>query len=552
MAYFCENCGCKLTVNEGFCENCGHPVSVGPVKAERMTSLFPSLTPTDAEEVTIAASEDKLPSEQDVLYLFSSKDWDKRWKQAEKKCGAEKLGIVLINSCNYKYDKELGAFASALREYVSYRAKAGVYYYVLDISTEAVLNNRNPDCTHVVEVLKRVYRCAKPKYLLIVGDSRAVGATRWENDARDTDKFVDSDLPYLTLDMHSPWSGRQFCFEKYVRVGRIPARIESGYGEAVRYFSNAIALNINGAQGASHPFALSAQVWQKTSENVYRNMSGKVHSSPPRLVKDFSNGGLRAYTDGSDPNILYVNLHGSSQTNVWYGQDAHNNYPDAFSPNCLPAGLSGYMVGVEACYGAQPNSDNGVLKRALQNGCFSFLGSTQIAYGAVNGSMSCADVVVGEYIKYVASGHSAGDAFIIGLNKLAKGDMSDTTIKTLAEFALYGDPSAAFAFRRKEGEKSLPEEQAPKFDKGLHIPMPDVRNAVKLKLTEVNARIAETVTSFVNCNYGDFSHVVPEYCEVKGYGGYQAMYLKDDGNFQSVLKVYFDKNGTVKQVCVSK
>ena len=65
------------------------------------------------------------------------------------------------------------------------------------------------------------------------------------------------------------------------------------------------------------------------------------------------------------------------------------------------------------------------------------LGSSKIAYGTSNPPGSCADFVIGEFLKQIKNGVLAGDAHVFGIKRLVQEsyDFDDSEIKTVAEFS---------------------------------------------------------------------------------------------------------------------
>ena len=80
-----------------------------------------------------------------------------------------------------------------------------------------------------------------------------------------------------------------------------------------------------------------------------------------------------------------------------------------------------------------------------------------------------------------------------------------------------------------------------------------MRRAVELKLAKISAEITQKLGQFIEQKHPEFANVTPNYYEGKGVGGYQAIY---HGHFNQddpqILKVYFDEDGTVKEIYVSK
>ncbi len=557
--YFCENCGNQLTSDDRFCENCGYAVRSEDDYSKKSIDCSIELMPEFKNlKKKFAPGKASKKEDEDIIFLFSCEGWKNRWSDAARKYGHDNLGIILTNS-NASYDN----YNRSLTKYIAFRREQGTFYFVLDMDTQIVWNcgDNSVNYKSIVKILKEIYRVAKPKYLLLVGDEKVIDSAKWYNvnyvkpnpeREGDSDKYVDSDLPYLTLDLESPWSGQQwhnFLFEGCVRVGRIPCLSVDGYKSAVAYFENVMRSDSN--RQALNSFALSAKLWEKTSKIIYRPFEREVYTSPEKTAFDFMKDTLKCYCGGQEPNLLFFSLHGNPQVNYWMGDDGGEYYPMAFTSDCLPPGGSRYVIGTTACYGAKPTDDESMLFTAIQNGCIAYLGSTQIAYGATDGSCCCSDVLVGEWIKKVAERYTFGDAYIAALKQLCHENMDPCEIKTLAEFSLYGDPSLAM-FRSKSstmksfGLKSIPLQQ------GIQVPMPDVLEAVNLRLIRVNDAIESKLKHYIENHYEDFIGTTPYFCEVSGRNEYQAIYSKDVGVISKICIVYFDKNGNIDRVYISK
>lgn len=90
-----------------------------------------------------------------------------------------------------------------------------------------------------------------------------------------------------------------------------------------------------------------------------------------------------ARTIPAGTNVFLFNLHGSDQTEFWYGQRG-SSYPEALDHTSFNGVAKPYFVAVEACYGAayeERKTDGSVLLSAQGGKCISFLGSSRIAFG---------------------------------------------------------------------------------------------------------------------------------------------------------------------------
>jgi len=499
MAY-CEQCGQLLKPGIRFCEFCGAPVM--SVASSGGTRCRP-----DADD------------------------------QAE--CG-------LIVTCLAALCDQLSATPRQVSELVSRfcadSLSRGVRYEFCDLGAVG-----DPD-GRVLSYLRGEILRHRVKYLFILGNEEVVDVIRWKNEAGDSDAEVESDLCYATLDTASPWAGVRYDFDAMLRVGRLPTYDGESFAAFARYFANVSAAS--GSCGAPLPYGLSALTWQDESNDVFSRIAPTRVEVSPSVTRVTASSSL-AYR----PNLLYFNLHGSDRAPFWYGQ-CGSSYPEAFSPQLMASLGRPFCVGTEACYGARYldglTPDESALLAAMTGSCLAFLGSSRIAYGTSRPSGSCADIVVGEFVRGVHAGWSAGDAYVEGLRCLCRnGNLDDTDLKTLAEFALYGDPSVRFG----SGAKRTFAKSA---SLGRMIAMPDVRLAVRMALAACDARIERTVDDLVSRQFAAWTGGAPlsafrqKMYRLSSLGLNQKLYMADDGRFRRSLKVYFDDGGNVRKALESK
>ena len=248
----------------------------------------------------------------------------------------------------------------------------------------------------------------------------------------------------------------------------------------------------------------------------------------------------------SGERLLYFNLHGAVQASskYWYGQKG-NSFPIAFSPSSLSHLPWAYAVGVEACYGARYSGyakDESSLLTAITGGCLSFLGSSRIAYGSAEGSGTCADIIVGEFLRRLSSGSSAGNAFAEASAALLREAPGELEMKTLMEFSLYGDPSLSFVTYGRV-QKSMERSR---------IRMPDVRGLVLDRLKNADRIISEKLGKLIDEKYGYMKGVEPRLYRRGATGENLALYQKDTGLLSAVVAVVTDKDGGILREYVSR
>lgn len=560
----CENCGFKLNPEDAFCGNCGmkqtSDLSVSKPVFEKK-KMDPRKT---GKGLFDGVSRENME-------IFNSFSWTYEWENAAKKAAGEKeLGIILTNLSALTF--QLGVPETEIDRIISgYIASAkqrGVEYYLLRMDLNSVFpGNSVPNSVEdIVTLLRLVIDVARPKYLFILGDETIVDVATWENQSRENthDADVDSDFAYTVLDTASPWEGQKYDLNEALRVGRLPTS-DGDFEGFQRYFENA-AKEI-GSIDEIRSFGLSAEVWEEESQFEYehfRNNSDDVETSPEVELADTTE--MLKYS-GEDYNLLFFNLHGHDQEEYWRGQSGWN-YPEAVSPGVFEDYSVPFFLGVEACYGARYigyTTEESILRTAMRNKCLAFLGSSRIALGGfVPEKRSWADIVIGDFLKHIACGETAGDAHILGLKALLGKHTIPLPddILTAAEFALYGDPSACTGKNKHKGMiRGMVKKAIGGVPKGLHVPVPDVLRAANLYLAEVNAEIEAKVDAYV-APYLPYPQ--EDGTPIKGNGVSQETYQLQNGNLynktysyetkygRGFVTVYFDKNGNILEAGVSK
>ena len=191
--------------------------------------------------------------------------------------------------------------------------------------------------------------------------------------------------------------------------------------------------------------------------------------------------------------------------------------------------------------------DKSILLTTLTTKCLSFLGSSRIAYGTPIGEGSCADVIVGTYLKSVIEGFSCGKAFALARKELTRQRKLDIIeIKTLLEFSLYGDPSYKCT---QNSSKSFIQE---KSIKSFHIPLPDVLAEVRMEIAKVDEKIINNVNKNIYLNHPEFTGLKPEVLNDTSVDCLSATYKTKISNLNHILTAYFDKEGNITKEYISK
>ena len=270
-------------------------------------------------------------------------------------------------------------------------------------------------------------RSGEVDYLLLLGGDEVVPFFRLDNPCDDADEKVLSDNPYASRD------------DNYTIPERVCARIPDG--ESSVYMNK----QLRKSEGSFHgSFGLTAEVWQRASENVFRPVGDPrdLKTSPPVTSETFNKEWLQ------EKDYLYFNVHGSKVSVNWYGQ-GDGEYPVAMQPVHVE-GAAG-VVASEACYGAYiigKTRDTAISLRFLdEESVLGFCGSTAIAYGPAKPPSSEADLLVKYFFEYLVQGMTLGESFKNAKRDFARkalrrqGFLDDDDKKTLLQFVLYGDPT---------------------------------------------------------------------------------------------------------------
>lgn len=506
-------------------------------------------------------------------HVFDNANWKEKWKQF--RFSNEEVGIILTDTRKLK-DKS--TFMQTLSKYVAYRKKDDVHYCLLDLATQKV-DNISVDVEDIVDLTGIINMSAvAPYYLLIVGDNSVIPSIEWDNETGDGDETILSDLPYISHELESPWEEDPNDFEDICVTGRIPTRAENGFIEAIKYFNNTLGYK---PYAKPKTFAYSAKQWIVTSKQEFAHLSPFMITSPEytsdRNTAQRQNLKLIRGIDDSC-NLLCFNLHGSDTSHNWYGQ-LGNSYPIALDGGVITyQRKTPFAVCTEACYGARPiinpNGKESIVVHTLTNGALSFVGSSRIAYGCVNGGMSCADVIAYNYTKNVAVGETFGESFLRALNAVYNdGDMDEEEIKTLAEFALYGDPSLRLVTAGKKsarprknkapGQKTTKKKGSFGFSlmscdnfgfvgRANKSAVSGLSEMEKLQIKKIAANLRLMGKNALKSANAPLSETDPHVFKVVGGDGYRAIYSKIENDVKTVVKLHMDENGTVEKMYESK
>jgi hypothetical protein len=298
------------------------------------------------------------------------------------------------------------------------------------------------------KVFDELYNKHFPAYMVIFGAGDVFPFQKLDNEVyaagADDDVSIDSDLPYAC---NTSYNKKCSSFIDPIRVvGRIPD--VPGIAGDISFVEKMID-NINKWKPlpknnyTDKYFAITAQVWQKSTEESIENIFGNDTSllaSPP------ANGN---YTkEVLSPLSHFYNCHGSLLDPNYYGQKG-KNYPVSLNSSNLKGNVAyGTVIAAECCYGSQlfdpaMIGNDSIAGSYLYNDAMAFMGSTTIAYGPSEGQ-GLADLICQYFMINVHNGQSTGRAFLEARQKFLTNSgphIDPHELKTIAQFVLLGDPS---------------------------------------------------------------------------------------------------------------
>jgi hypothetical protein len=308
------------------------------------------------------------------------------------------------------------------------------------------------DAEKVKATIDSIFATRNPAYLMLLGGPELVPLVNlanplWTGDpSHDPDPTVPSDLPYAC---DSPYTLTASSYRGPTRVvGRLADLTGDTDPEALLVQLHHAATAGSVRRASPEPvFAVSAKVWVgSTTKSVagLPDVSGAVRTSP-------TDGPAWTAADVA-PRVHFVNCHGAEFDPNWYGQVAPSNWnlPVAIAAaNVTPSMVPGQVVAAECCYGTahwHPSAAGGQASVALSyllGGASGVFGSSTVAYGPAS-TTEYADVICRLFVEQVLGGASIGRAALVARQRFIQSQafLDPIDVKTLAQFALLGDPSA--------------------------------------------------------------------------------------------------------------
>lgn len=362
----------------------------------------------------------------------------------------DKILVSNKSALRSKYGKKgLAAISKAVASLIAADEKRGVTTRLVFL--DLVADTKPFDVPRVTEAddpqqakaaIDAVFTAFDPDYLVILGAPDVVPHQPLTNPLADDDFDVPSDLPYA-CDVAFSANPENFSSPSRV-VSRLPGVLGSrDAGYLVGLLETAANWKRRQRRSYESHFAVSAEVWKGSTRLTVRKLFGTTS----RL--ELSPSGGPSWTKAKlQRRLHFLNLHGALEDDNFYGESP-GRFPSAHQAEHLVGRVrEGTVAVAECCYGAElydPTEFDlhiGVANTYLGEGGYGFFGSTNIAYGPVDGNGS-ADLICQFFVRELLKGASLGRAALAARQTYVaqEGPLDPTDLKTLAQFCLLGDAS---------------------------------------------------------------------------------------------------------------
>lgn len=434
---YCFNCGNHITDSDSFCGNCGTSFV-----EERITSKDNDPSPGNGYILTNI----------DALAL---------------KLNVSKANVI-----------------SAINRFIEGKKEAGVTYELIDVSDyrpklpgnkkHIRLSPTEGWETHQRLLMDSYFFDLNEKqkevfYLFIIGGHDIIPMPSVTHYFDADEKTIETDLPYSYLygsrTREIIENGAIVLQSQMLFTGRLPLPVDSTYQMLDDYLARAVHISVSGLN-ITHAYGQCDPHWKKVSTLVTQDL--RSYNLLPQYNLDNSD-----YVFNSllvTPHVELSNIHNFFNTQAWlYYFNMHgSNYPHqpgfvgvgltdnkaytGISPREIEAVDLDNIVVTEACYGAKfigRKRMESMLLSSLYNKTILYLGSSRIAYGAVDKVNddeiypSNADIMAFTFIQSLMQGYDAGAALYLARRNVlySYGELHPIGLTTVMEFNIFGDPT---------------------------------------------------------------------------------------------------------------
>ena len=388
---------------------------------------------------------------------------------------------------------------SILDEFIRQKREYGISYKLVDAGNYSYQksgfwgNNRtvcltlNSPLWDYMDILMDVHNGEKKtgsemsQYLFIIGGNDIIPMPCIHHYIPDdsNDDSIDTDMlyayPYGKEMLALLESQEAFKYDQLFFVGRLPfgndASLEDlcGYLERDINYSNGIPMNEAYGQCDPHWKKVSSRVANDLLQGNYlRNLDHYLSADhyynrlilSPMVVEE--NVSQVFHTNAS---LYYFNLHGGEgrEARGYFGVMLHQEKDGCWpviEPEHMMTCEAPNIIISEACYGGRfigLDKHHSMMLASLFTNTLTFVGSSRVAWGAVDSSsssasdipVSYADIVANNFIDAILKGYSAAEALFIARSVLLRSTIPGDphAALTVVEFNLFGDPTTTMDSR---------------------------------------------------------------------------------------------------------
>lgn len=595
---FCPECGTRVDDDAFFCPECGTkltPIAVESSAPETQPRPEPDMTDCDNSR---RSSANPQPQEDKVLVS----------------------GFILINSYTlskrFCIDRER-VIADA-NQYAAAMRPAGILYQVLDASDytykkKGLLGNYkrvslgpNNAWYEYADITKDAYdeeirlKHKEPEYLFIIGGDEDIPMPlmpHFMSDAPDQD--IDTDLLYSYP--YGKQMGEKFVkmnifqYDALFYVGRLPIANDGRYEDIVQYYNRAlenglqVKMDTAYTQCDPHWKAITNEVTRNLFQNDFYPLSKSLPDTTfynehiwltPYVMVDPATRQQNLPAFNEKATYYFFNMHGSAGMNDcgYYGEAmTQREFAEGMAPELMKAATRPNIFFSEACYGGRfidYPKNNSMLLTAISHQTLAFVGSSRVAFGAVDAQgvhLNNADVMGRIFTDSLLQGMTAGASMMAARMATFKSSpYSPVQMTTIAEFNLYGDPLISMALPNKSKNYSTDKSARPAPTPSQRVAstetlmnksvggntsqsiLDQVRSAVDKNIMEISSVIAKQLYEQYNIPAREPS-IIQRRTYEDGHKDLNVVFpMEDYGKIVNQAIIVSSENGDIQQVITSK
>lgn len=522
-----------------------------------------------------------------------------------------------IKSLAFSMDVDQKDLKSLLKRFIEEKCSIGLNYHLLDAgdytyqkkgfwsSSKHVSLGPDNDVWDYMDVLgdfngKITKESGQaPEYLFIIGGNDVIPMPCIRHYIKNDnhDDTIDTDLlyayPYGEKVLALFENMEIFKYDQQFFIGRLPfgndASIEDLYNYLYRDLEQTLGVELNEAYGQCDPN------WKRTSTAVadeviagdyMRNYDGRLtdeHYFRRMILSPMVYNENVHQIFNTEAQLYYYNLHGGNavRSKGYFGaMYGTNQTVPVIEPEHKRTCENPNFVISEACYGARfigLDKEHSMMLSSIHNKTMAFVGSSRVAWGAVDGKdtaavgLSYADILAKYYIVALMQGATAGQALYLArrsvLQSCHAGDLKAAL--TVTEFNLYGDPLMAMGVPREKvslGKAVSP--STPFHEKSIVVGcnveevkckgeesslLARVRNAVDNNIMQIHDRINRQLYA----SYGIEPRDIDSILKISYADGYQELEFdyvmsEKDAEIPVYMSVVSTVEGNITNVTTSK